>query len=114
MSARGKMTMRALVERDTAVGVDDFGNPVKPAFTTHGTFPCWAWSRQRREQVDGDKSALIEDMRAMFPIDADVLAGDEIKQIEDRQGKVLFAGRVQIETMQRHHDHQEAGLERAA
>lgn len=114
MSARRRMTMRAVIERDTATGTDDFGSPVKPLFTTLATVPCWAWSKQRRERVDGNKSALIEDLRAMFPLDADVLAGDEIVNITNRLGTVLIAGRIQIETMQRKHDHQEAGLERVA
>ena len=111
MSARSKMTMRALVERDTATGVDDFGHPVKPAFTVHGTFPCWAWSRQRRDVIDGSKSALVEDFRMLIPITADVLPGDEISSITNRRGVELFAGRVKIETVQQKHDHQEAGLE---
>ncbi len=114
MSARQRMTMRAIVERDTSSGTDDYGQPVKPAWTTLATVPCWAWSKQCRERVDGNKSALIEDMRALFPLDADVLAGDEIVDITDRLGTVLIAGRIQIETMQRKHDHQEAGLERIA
>lgn len=114
MSARRRMTMRAVIERDTATGEDDFGQPVKPDFTPLATIPCWAWSKQRRERVDGNKSALIEDLRALFPLDADVLAGDEIVNITDRRGRVLVAGRIQIETMQRKHDHQEAGLERVA
>ncbi len=111
MSARAQMKMRAVVERDTSSGEDNFGHPVKPDFTAHGIFPCWAWSNTDREVVDGDKSALVEDFRAMFPRRADVQAGDEIVNITDRRGAVLFAGRFQIETMSFAHDHLEAGLE---
>ena len=114
MTARGKMTMRALVERDTATGTDEFNQAAKPSFTVLATVPCWAWSRQRRAVVDGDKSALIEDMRAMFPLGADVAAGDEISAIQNRRGAVLFPGRLRIQTMQHKHDHQEAALEVAA
>ena len=114
MTARRRMTMRAVIERDTATGEDDFGQPVKPKFTTLSTVQCLAWSKQRRERVDGNKTVLIEDMRAMFPLGADVLPGDEIVDITDRRGRVLIAGRIQIETMQHKHDHQEAGLERVA
>ncbi len=114
MNARLRMTMRAIVERDTSAGTDDFGQPVKPVFTAHGTFPCWVWSRADREIVDGNKSALIEDFRAMFPKGTDVVAGDEITNITDRLGTVLYAGRFQIETMQFAHDHLEAGLEAVA
>ena len=55
MSARRRMTMRAVIERDIATGTDDFGHPVKPNFTTLAAIPCWAWSKQRRERVDGNK-----------------------------------------------------------
>ncbi len=109
-----KMTMRAIVERNTATGDDDFGQPVKPSFTTHGTFPCWAWSSADRGIVDGDKSALIESFNAMFPRDADVVEGDEIVNITNRRGVILFGGRFQIETMQFKHDHLEADLEAVA
>lgn len=114
MSARSKMTMRAVVERDTSSGDDDFGHPVKPDFTAHGTFPCWAWSSSDREVVDGDKSALIESFRAMFPKGADVKEGDEIVNITNRRAVILFPGRFQIETMQFKHDHLEADLETVA
>lgn len=114
MSARQRMTMRAVVQRNTATGVDGFGHPVKPDFTAHDTFPCWAWSRADRAIVDGSKAALIEDFRALFPRSADVLAGDRITNITDRLGAVLFPGRFQIETMQFKRDHQEADLEAVA
>jgi hypothetical protein len=108
------MIMRAVVERDTSTGEDDFGQPVKPDFTTHGTFPCWAWSETRRLVVDGDKSALVEGLRFMFPIDADIAAGDQIVNITDRRDAILFGGRLQIETPQFKHDHKEADLEAVA
>lgn len=114
MSARGKMTMRAIVERDTATGVDDFGQPVKPDFTPLATVPCWAWSSTDRLVVDGDKSALIESFSAMFPKEADVKEGDEIVNITNRRNVILFPGRFQIETIQFKHDHLEADLEAVA
>ncbi len=114
MSARGRMTMRAVVERDTASGTDAYGHPVKPSFTALATLPCFVWSKQRREVVDGIKTAIIEDLRALFPLGADVVAGDEIASIDDRRGNELLAGRFQIETTQRKHDHLEAALERVA
>ena len=110
------MKMRAEVERNTATGVDDFGHPIKPKFTALtynglATFPCWAWSNTDREVVDGDKNALVEDFRAIFPRRADVVAGDQIAQITDRRGVTLFGGRFHIETMSFAHDLQEAGLQ---
>ena len=112
MSARGRMTMRAVVERDTSSGTDAHGHPIKPSFTALATVPCFVWSKQRREIVDGSKIAIIEDLRALFPLGADVVAGDEIASIDDRRGAELLAGRFQIETVQRKHNHLEAALER--
>lgn len=106
------MTMRAAVERDQAVGTDSYGGPVAPIFAAHATLPCWVWSTNRREIVDGDKTALVEDMRAMFPIGADVLERDEIASVKDRNGAELLSGRMRVEAIQRKHRHVEAALER--
>ncbi len=106
--------MRAAVERNTASGTDAHGHPVAPAFTALATLPCFVWSRQRREMIDGKVSAIIEDLRAIFPLAADVQARDEIASIQDRRGAVLIAGRFKIEPVQRKHDHLEAALERVA
>ena len=102
--------MRADVERDTASGTDAYGLPVKPVFTALATIPCFVYSRQRREVVDGDKSALVEDMRALFALDANVAEGDEFSNVKDRLGVVILSGRFQLETLQRKHRHLEAGL----
>ena len=110
-NARLSMKMRAVVTRNTATGDDDFGHPIKPDFTAHGTFPCRAWSNTDREVVDGDKQALVEDFRAMFPTDADVVGGDRITRIHDRRGKTLVPGLFDLETMSFAHDHQEARLQ---
>ncbi len=113
MSARASMTMRAVVTRDTASGEDAYGHPVKPSFTAHlSALPCWVWSKQRREAVDGSKTAIIEDLRAMFPLGADVQAGDKITSITDRRGTEIMAGDFKIEPPQYKHDHLEAALER--
>ncbi len=114
MSARGKMIMRAVVERDTATGTDDFGQPVKPDFTTLATVPCWAWSSNERLVVDGDKLANVETFRAMFPKGADVVEGDEIVNIRDRRKVILFPGRFALQKIQFKHDHLEADLQAVA
>ncbi len=110
MSARGKLHMRAFVERDTASGTDSFGGPVKPIFTVLATLPCFVYSRARREVVDGGKSALVEDLHGIFALGADLNEGDEISDIKDRLGTVIMSGRFQIEAIQRKHTHVEASL----
>ncbi len=112
MSARSRMTMRAVIERNTATAEDTYGHPVTPVFEAHATIPCWIWSRQRREVVDGSKTAVIEDLRVMFPLGADVQAGDKITSITDRRGAEIMAGEFMIEPVQRKLNHLEAALER--
>ena len=110
--ARGRMTMRAEIERNQASATDAWGNPVVPAFAALATLACWLWSRQRRVLADGDKTVIVEDLRALFPSGADVAAGDEIARVKDRAGREIFNGRFRIETIQRKPGHLEAALVR--
>lgn len=110
--SRGRMTMRAAVERNGAAGTDDYGHPVAPVFAAHATLACFVWSNQRRAVVDGDKTATVEDLRAVFPLDADIGEADEIASVTDRQGSVLLSGRFRIDALQRKHRHLEATLVR--
>lgn len=110
----GRLTMRAQVERDTATATDGWGAPVAPAFAPHGDpLPCFVWAMTSTELVDGKKSALIGDYRAMFALGADLAEDDEIAAITDRAGTVLIAGRLRVEgPIQYKHSHIEAQLRR--
>ena len=111
--SRGKMTMRAAVERDTASGTDAYGLPVAASFTAlHSALPCWVWSKQRRQLTDGGQDVLVEDMRALFALDADIAEGDQLASVKDRKGTEILSGRMKIEALQRKHRHVEAALER--
>ena len=104
--------MRAEVERNTAADTDAWGGPIAPVFTPLATLACFIWSRQRREVVDGDKTAVIEDLRAMFPLGSGIAERDEIARVTNRLGTEIMAGRFRIEAVQRKHRHLEAALER--
>lgn len=110
----GRLTMRAAIERDTATAKDAWGNPVEPIFASTGDpLPCFVWSISARQVMDGGKTAEIENLRAMFALNADVQPGDEIAQVTDRRGTVLLPGRLRVEApVQRKHSHLEAGLRR--
>jgi len=105
------MTMRAEIERNTATATDSYGGPVPAVYEAHGTVACFVWSTQRRQVLDGDKTALVEDLRALFPLRADVREGDRIAQVTDRRGRLIRAGKLRIETLTHKHRHLEAGLE---
>lgn len=109
----GRLTMRAAVQRNTATGADAWGNPVAEVFAPLATLPCFVWSNTAREIKDGDKLARVEDLRAMFTLNADIRAEDEISAITDRAGAVIIPGRLRIEgPPQRKHTHLEAALKR--
>ena len=109
----GRLTMIALLERNTALASDTWNNPVAATFAPLAALPCFAWSQTAREIQDGGKLARIEDLRVMFALEADVRGDDEISAITDRQGAVLIAGRLRVEgPVQRKHTHLEAALKR--
>ena len=87
-------------------------NPPKAGALVLSTLPCFVWSQARREVVDGGKSALVEDMRGLFPLTADLREGDEISAVQDRLGAELLSGRFEVEAIQRKHTHIEAFLQR--
>lgn len=111
----GRLTMLAVVSRNMAAGKDAWGQPVAPVWSTVASLPCFAWSNQSREAVDGDKTAMIEDMRIMVGLGADLREDDELTAITDRKGNVLIPGRLKVDgPVQRKHSHQEAALKRVA
>ena len=112
MPARQAMTMRADLENNTASAKDDFGNPVPPVWATLATVACIAYTKTRKEVIDGDKIVLVEDLRALFSLKADVKESYRIANIKDRLGVVLFAGPLSIDTIQRRRDHIETMLNR--
>jgi hypothetical protein len=110
----GRLTMRARVERNTASGTDSWGGPVEPVFTVlHNALPCFVYSNSSRELVDGAKTAMIEDLRIMIALGADLAEGDEIVSVSDRNGTVIITGRLKVEgPVQFKHNHREAALQR--
>lgn len=96
---RSSLRHRASVSRNTTAGTDAWNRPGGvPNFVLQGTVPCWAWKHAKRHVRDDGKQAVVEDMRAMFPPDADVEVGDQLA-ITTRRGVVLFGGPVSVETL---------------
>ncbi|WP_048648953.1 hypothetical protein [Nitratireductor soli] len=109
----GRLTMRALVERNVAAGQDGWGQPVAPDFQPLGTLRCFIWSNASREIVDGDKTAMVEDVRGLFALGADLTEDDEISAVTDAHGAVIVPGRLRVEgPVQHKHNHLEAALKR--
>ncbi|MBB5987430.1 hypothetical protein [Sphingobium lignivorans] len=110
----GRLTMRAQVERNSATGKDSWGNPIAPVFAPIGApIPCFIWSNGTREIVDGDKTAMIEDVRGLFALGADLAETDELASVTNRKGAVLIVGRLRVDAPVQHkHTHLEAVLRR--
>lgn len=83
------MTHRAVITRNTAPGTDAWNRPDPPTFTALETIACRAWSKSRKEVRDDGKEVVIEDIRALFPKDADIQTGDRVT-VNDRLGQLIF------------------------
>ena len=112
----GRLTHRARVERNTATGEDSWGGEAAPVFTVlHAALPCFVSSNTSRALVDGTKTAMIEDLRIMFALGADLAEDDEITAVTDRLGRAIIPGRLKVEgPVQFKHTHREAALQRIA
>jgi hypothetical protein len=110
----GRLTHRARVERNTATGTDAFGGPVAPVFTVlHASLKCFVFSKTSRELTDGAKTAMIEDLRVLLPLNVDLAEGDEFVSVTDALGNAVIAGRLKVEgPVQFKHNHREAALQR--
>lgn len=115
--AVGSMTQRATVSRNGSAELDDWNRPGAPVFVEVGVIPCRAWSEKRIDKDDSGKSAVVEDLRCMVPIDADVQEEDQL-EIRDRSGLEIFGFPVLVETKPQassygsRPDHYELGLRR--
>ena len=93
------MVMRANLRRNKA-GVDSYGQPKEPAAWDYvgKEIPCFVWFKNRREVVDGQKIAIVEDIRGLFRSDADVKAGDQIDLLADRRGRPVIEGILLVDS----------------
>lgn len=106
------MVHRAGRQRNTATGSDGFGQPVAPTWATAVVLPCRAWNARRDPVRDGEKVVRTQEIRAAFPLGADIIEGDRLESITDRRGTVLFAGPLFVETIVSQPTHREVVLER--
>jgi len=104
--------MEATLQRNTETGSDAFNQPLPPVWSTVATIRCSAWSRSRLVALDNGKTALVEEIRAMFGKNSGVLETDRIGQVTDRWGLAIFAGPLEIRTLQERATHIECLLRR--
>lgn len=106
MTARSRMTQRALVQRHTSPGFDDSGNPLPGTWATHlAAVPCWLYGSTEREAVTEETTAVVTDLKAMMPLSAAITEQDRIAGIVDRRGTTVHDGLLGIETILRKRTH---------
>lgn len=115
MTARSRMTQRALVERFTAGPDDDSGNPTPGTWAEHlAAMPCWLFGSTEREAVTEDTTAVVTDLKVLAPISVDVTEQDRINGVVDRRGSVVEAGLLHIETVLRKRTHLQLTVSRVS
>ena len=109
------MTQRALVQRATVAGDDDYGNPLPQTWATHlAALACWLYGSTEKEAVSEEATAVVTDLRLMVPLTADVTEQDRISGVKDRRGTVIEAGILEIDTVLRKRTHLQLSLTRVA
>lgn len=111
------MTMRAVLERNTATARDPYGGPVAPTWAPLATVPCRVWHDARPVALvaDGDKTARVQPLLCALPLGTDVRETDRVARIQDRLGRLLHDGPLRIvSALRRRTGYLEAQLERAS
>lgn len=117
MSARSRMTHRALVERDVTITTDPFGSPGTPDWVEHlAELPCWFYvggtgGASGGEIVLDHRTIVAEALRVLVPKGTDITERDRINGIHDRLGADVYAPVMNIRSVTPHHDHLELQLE---
>lgn len=105
--------MRAVIERDTAVGTDGYNQQTKPNWQPHlSDVPCFAWTKRGFAIVDGEKQAVMIEMMMMVPNGTDVTDKDRIASVKDRRGTIQFQGPLAIHAVLPKQHHQQLLLKR--
>lgn len=112
MSARQKMTMRAVLQRNQSAK-DPYGQKGLANWKTiDSNFPCFVWEAQDRI-VYGTATVEIGTPMMIAPLGTDITVDDMIDAVCDRLGEQLF-GRMKIDGVMRRRDHKEMRLKRAS
>lgn len=114
------MTMRATVMRNLTATTDPDGQPDIPSFgISIDSLPCLWWVTSEREVMDGNKIAVVGQMKMMVPkkylgAPTDIHERDQISAVKDRLGNVIRPGPMVIENVVPRRTHLELLLEDAA
>jgi hypothetical protein len=106
-----RLTMRAVVERNMATGLDEYNHPLPPSWELFKTIPCFAWSVSEQFVQDVGKTAILEVIRMMVDLDSGIEEHDRVTAIYDR-GRNVYPYEMEVQTRQYKHSHYECVLEK--
>ena len=112
-------THRVTILRDSATGTDDGGQPVAAVWDDYLEVPCLGFvlptpREQGKWAVDTSKTAMLEDRRVLVDLDTDVTFADQLGDVKDSDGQVVFAGPMVIRSMFRRPAYLELAVEEFA
>lgn len=90
------LSMRADISRRTGAA-DDYGNLLNDWASVVTSVPCLVQINPNRKITDGEKVVVIEDIKAIFQSDANVLTGDRIDQVLDARGETVFSTQMFVD-----------------
>lgn len=115
MAARQAMTDRAVIETDTNTAAGPDGLPGIPSWSeSSAKIACRYYTKIKRQVIDGDKLALVEDLRLLLPTGTTIAETNRIARIENRLGATIATGPFKIETIQTRRAYLEAQLSRVS
>lgn len=103
------MTMRADHKRNS----DSDPHNAPTLATLDSALECWVYEKPGRgDRVqDGDKTVVVQDLRAMVPSGTDIQDGDLFTSVKNRAGETLYSTYLKVLAVSRHHDHLEVALQ---
>lgn len=115
MAARQAMIDRAVIETDTNTTAGPDGLPGIPSWSESSKkIACRYYTQVKRQVIDGNKLALVEDLRLLLPKGTAIAEAQRIARIENRLGVTIAAGPFGIETIQERRTYLEAQLVRVS
>ena len=101
-SARSLMVYRAKVVRESSTGRrTSWGHTEDYRRTISESLPCYVWADDDKLTYGDYKVAVLTAYRMIAPIGADITLGDDVEEIKDKRGRLLFTEAVRMEVMGR-------------
>lgn len=115
MTARSRMTQRALVERATSGAADDYNHATTSGWNTHiPAMPCWLYEAEEAEVVGAERTVVVGALKLLAPRSADLTERDRINGVKDRLGEIVEPGILGIESILRKRSHLEIVVSKVA